>query len=274
MRQLWIVLFFGFFLVFGSIYAFLMARHMGATDRTVDDINWVSPQDCFGCSESDAERFGAGRAAGSDVQMPYHSHSPASATVTVTFTEACDYCSVPIAVTERVALAVEELECLGSAFLELNLVSPRELDVMVAQELIAGFTTTRLTSRVHQKDESWRVALLTDIVPTVLVTDKKSQVVAQWIGFDPGHAPDLFESILQALHCEAGPYAVQEHSAIAAASRGEPIPDWIIRDTSTITAQPAVYIFSDTNCALCVELREATWEAVEPSMRRLQVLSI
>lgn len=257
MQRFWLVLVLGVFIVtFAGLVA--LRRQAPGNSVSTSTSDSTSAAVCDGCGVAEGyERFGVGRVAGETVVLP--DSAPKGPMIVVTASEDCDYCTVPIA---TVALALEHLEgttCSSTVRPSLVVLGAREADVMYAQSLVGRVPSASIQATAEAKSAEWRSVLSTDIVPTTLVLDSEATVVAEWVGFDPGHGQDLMEAVRRAAACSGLP-ATPLRSALSAVAPGDIVPAWILAETGLLNSLPATLVFSDANCSVCVLMQESALE--------------
>lgn len=183
MRKGWFALVIGVFLLTSVGVGLLYGRR--SKPATVN-IGAAESEACVGCGLGDAGvRVGKGRIPGEELSLP--DTFVGAPVVVVSVSEGCDYCAVPIA---TVALALSRTDsgtCDRTDAPSLVIVGTRQADLAATQWLTENFPSSMAHVEASLKSESWQSVLATDLVPSVLVIDESAVVVAQWIGFDPGH---------------------------------------------------------------------------------------
>lgn len=166
-------------------------------------------------------------------------------TVLIAVAEGCDYCVVPAA-TVALAMQADGGQCESVSPLKVVLVGTRQADLAANQWLIDGLMSDGISASTMLKTEPIRNAMGTELVPTVLVVDERSVAVAEWIGLDPGHGPDLVAAVKEAIGCASQPRAEPiVPSALAVVVPGQQVPSWILDELGISERLPATLVFSD-----------------------------
>lgn len=252
MKKLWLFVFLGAFLL--SMVGLTALRMGTASSGTAVEAADASEVCVGSCGDEWVSAFGSGRVVGDLVHMP---NSSDSSQVVLAVRGDCDLCQVPVlAVAESIEQA-SAASCDLSTFGAVTLVVNREADIEFAEELVTTLKEmigSKVEVRSDFAPDIWPRVLLTDRSPAALVVDSSSNVLGQWIGFDPGHYADLVATTDEAFGCLAEADRVNASSAIAARSPGDRVPDWILSDLRLVDRLPALLVIADANCAYCAAL--------------------
>lgn len=260
MKKAWPVILLALFLA--TFFGLIALRYLPRTDTT----SVSAGATCDGCGIDEAsQRFGVGRIPGEQVTLPDSVRG--GPVIVITVTESCDYCAVPVA---TVALALDQLDhsvCPAATAPSLYILGPREVDVAVSQALANKLDPLTIHAVAEVRTDAWRTVLATDIAPTTLVLDADAKVVAEWIGFDPGHGTDLVAAVHQAAGCVvARPEPLR--SALSALAPGDLVPTWVLAEAGVLDSLPTTLVFSDDNCSLCIQIRDSVTQRLSELERR------